>query len=53
MAQSVTYTYNTAQVIADYLKPLCNDNDYIIRNTREFPKLLKQQDPLLPNEEYV
>ena len=31
--QPGTYTYNTAQVIADYLKPLCSDNDCIIRNT--------------------
>ena len=53
IAQSGTYTYNAAQVIADYLKPLCSDNNYIIRNTQEFPKLLQQQDPLLPNEEYV
>ena len=45
-------TYNAAQVLADHLKPLCSDNNYIIRNTQEFPKLL-QQDPLLPNEEYV
>ena len=40
IAQSGIYTYNAAQVIADYLKPLCSDNDYIIRNTQEFPKLL-------------
>ena len=53
IAQSGTYTYNAAQVIADYLKPLCSDNDYIIRNTQEFPKLLQQQNPLLLNEEYV
>ena len=51
IAQSRTYTYKATQVIADYLKPLCSDNDYIIRNTQEFPKLLQQQDPLLPNEE--
>ena len=51
--QSGTYTYNAAQVIAGYLKPLCSDNDYIIRNTQEFPKLLQQQDPLLSHEEYV
>ena len=38
ITQSGTYTYNTAQVIAGYLKPLCSDNDYIIRNTQEFPK---------------
>ena len=53
IAQSGTYTYNAAQVIDDYLKSLCSDNNYIIRNTQEFPKLLQQQDPLLPNEEYV
>ena len=50
IAQSGTYTYNAAQVIAYYLKPLRSDNDYIIRTTQEFPKLLQQQDPLLPNE---
>ena len=48
IAQSGTYTNNAAQVIADYLKPLCSDNDYIIRNTEKFPKLLQQQDPLFP-----
>ena len=51
--QSGTYTYYAGQVIADYLKPLCGDNDYIIRNTQESPKLLQQQDLLFPNEEYV
>ena len=53
IAQSGTYTCNAAQVIADYLKPLCSGNNYIIRNTPEFPKLLQQQDPLFPNQEYV
>ena len=53
IAQSGTYTYNAAQVIANYLKILCSVNDYIIRNTQDFPKLLQQQDPLLPNEECV
>ena len=53
IAQSGTYTYKAAQVMADYLKPLCSDNDYIIRNTQEFLKLLQQQDPLLSNKEYV
>ena len=48
--RAVRYLYfNAAQVIADYLKPLYTDNDCIIRNTREFPKLLQQQDPLFPN----
>ena len=53
IAQSGAYTYNTAQIVADCLKPLCSDNDYIIRNTQEFPKLLQQEDPLLSNEEDV
>ena len=53
ITQSGTYTYNAAQVIAGYLKPLCSDNDYMIRNTQEFLKLLQQQDPLLSNIEYV
>ena len=39
--------------MTEYLKPLCGDNEYIIRYTQEFPKMLYQQDPLLPNEEYV
>ena len=53
IAQTGTYTYNAAQVIAKYLKPLCSGNNYIIRNTQEFPMSLKQQDPLIPDEEYI
>ena len=53
IAQTGTYTYNAAQVIAKYLKPLCSRNNYIIRNTQEFSMSLKQQDLLLPDEEYV
>ena len=49
IAQTGTYTYNAAQVIAEYLKPLCSGNSYIIRNMQEFPILLEQQDPLLPD----
>ena len=33
IAQTGTYTYNPAQVIAKYLRPLCSGNNYIIRNT--------------------
>ena len=44
ITQSGTYTSNAAQVIDDYLIHLYNDNNYIIRNTQEFPKLLQQQD---------
>ena len=39
--------------MADYLKPLCLDNGYIITNGQEFPKLLQKQDLLLHNDEYV
>ena len=53
IAKSGTYNYKAAQVIADCLKPLWSDNDYIIKKTQELPKLLQEQDPLLPNEEYV
>ena len=53
IAQSGTYTYNTAPAVTEYLKPLCSDNKYIIRNTQEFPKMLHQQEPLSPNEEYI
>ena len=52
IAQSGTYTYNAAQVIANYLKPLCN-NEYIIQNTQELAKIICEQDPLKSNEQYV
>ena len=52
IAQVGTYT-NTSQVIADYLKPLCSDNEVIIRNTQDSPEILKQQTPLADDEEYV
>ena len=51
IAQTETYTYNAAKVIAKYLKLLCSGNDYIIKNRQEFPMFLKQQDPLLPDKE--
>lgn len=48
--QAATYT---AQVITKYLKPLCSGNNYIFRNTQEFPAFSKQQNPLLTEEECV
>ena len=52
--RTVRYLYlQRCQVIADYLKPFCSDNDYIIRKTQEFPNLLQRQDPSFPYEEYV
>ena len=52
ISQVGTYTYNVAKVIADYLKPLCQ-NEYKINNTQSFLFMLKDQTPLNPNEEYV
>ena len=53
IAQNGTYTYNAAQVIGDHLKPLISHNDCIIKNTQDFPKMLKVQRPLAEDEEYV
>ena len=52
ISQVRTYTYNAAKVIADYLKSLCQ-NEYKINDTKSFPSMLKDQEPLNPNEEYV
>ena len=52
ISQIVTYTYNAAKVIVDYLEPLCQ-NEYKINDTQFFPSMLKDQEPLNPNEEYV
>ena len=53
IAQTGAYTYKDAQVITQYFKLLCSGNNDIIRNTQEFPMSLKQQDPSLPDKEYV
>ena len=45
MDQMGTYTYNAAQVISNYLKPLCI-NEYSIKDTLQFPQLLKDLPPL-------
>ena len=47
-----TFTYNAAQIITNYLKPLCQ-NEYKIANTQSFPSMLKEQTPLILDEEYV
>ena len=39
-----TYTYNSSNVIADYLRPLAK-NQCIISDTLKFPELLKSADP--------
>ena len=53
IAQVGTYTYKASQVIADYLKPLISENGSIIKNTQNFPEMLKSQPPLAEGEEYV
>ena len=52
ISQIGTYTYNAAKVIADYLKPLCQ-NECKINDTESFPSMMKDQTPLNPNDEYV
>ena len=47
-----TYTYNVAQVISNYLKPLCI-NEYDIKDTLQFLQLLKNFPPLKDDEEYA
>ena len=53
IAQTGTCMYNAAQVISNYLKPLYTQNEFIIHNTQDFPKMIQNQPPLQPNEEYV
>ena len=52
MDQTGTYTYNAAQVISNYLKPLCT-NEYNIKDTLQLPQPLKNLPPLKDDEEYV
>ena len=50
--QTGTYTYKTAQIIGEYLKPL-SKNEYTIKDTQQFPDMIKQLPPLSQDEEYV
>ena len=52
MDQTGTYTYDAAHIISNYLKPLCI-NEYNIKDTLQFPQLLKDLPPLKDDEEYV
>ena len=47
-----TYTYNAAKVIANFLKPLYQ-NEYKTDGKQPFASMLKQQAPLSLDEEYV
>ena len=53
IVQSGTYTCKAAQVIANYLKPPWSNNEYIIRSTQEFAKIILVQDSLKSNEQCV
>ena len=53
ISQVGTCTYNAAQVIGDYLKPIISNNDLMISNTQAFADLIKSEPPLEPDEEYV
>ena len=52
MDQTGTCTYNAAQVISNYLKPLCI-NEYNIKDTFQCSQLLKDFPPLKDDAEYV
>ena len=45
--------YKTAQVISEYLTPLYENNDFIIKYTQGFAQLIREQLHLDENEEYV
>ena len=50
--QTGTCYYHAGKVIAEYLKPLA-DNEYVIKDTQTFPALLKELPPLKADEEEV
>ena len=50
--QTGAYKYNAAQVISNYLKAL-RIIEYNIKDTLQFPQLLKDLPPLKDDEEYV
>ena len=53
IAQTGTSMYKTAHVISEYLRPLYENNDFIIKNTQDFAQLIHEHPPLEENEEYV
>ena len=50
--QTGTFTYNAANVISDYLRPLCK-NEYSINDKQKFPSMLSSVLPLQDDEEDV
>ena len=53
LAQTGTCTYNVAQVISNYPKPLYLSNDYIINNTQGFSGMIQNQPPITIDDEYI
>ena len=53
IAQTGTYIYKTVEGISEYLKPLYENNDFIIKNTQDFAQLIREQPPFQENEKYV
>ena len=53
ISQVGTFTHAAAKVIGNYLKPLVEDNEYIIKNTQDFATIISEQPALDPTEEYV
>ena len=47
-----TCHYNAVQVLAEYLKPLA-ENNFTLKNTQLFPQILNNMPSLMPDEEDV
>ena len=52
ISQIGTYTYKASRVMSQYRKSLC-ENEYKINDTQTFELMIKNQIPLIPDEEYV
>ena len=48
-----TCTYNAAQAISGYLKPLVSSNTFMLNNTQDFACIIRNEPPLDDDEEYV
>ena len=45
--------YKTAQFISEYSKPLYENKNFIIKNTKYFAQLKRKQPPPKENEYYI
>ena len=53
IAQTGTYMYKTAQFISEYSKPLYENKNFIIKNTKYWAQLKRKQPPPKENEYYI